>query len=618
MSVYRKFESGDILSSVIHATPKIILTSGSIESGTVFHGWRGNIGESSSLSLYEGVRSRRDVSSGDFVTSGLSIFPIDDINTNSIDPVMSSSGSYPSTGSIQIVNVNRAEKQSHQNITSTKWYQEHFNPIELLYDYYSQINPDVFFMGSYDYYSLYFKQNAPYAARVVEYQGSGLPTVTSSFTMEAWIKPTTVVTGTQDFTIQSQRARWKFYITGSSGHLAFSDFTTTVTSSIALTAGLWQHVALTVDAGSASFYINSSLAGNAEYTGTLNAYDGSYLLTPSFMAVGAERVLSQSVDPGTGITSSFLLWDQGFQGFIFESRIWDVARSQMQISKNYNKTLSNSDSGSANLIHYSRFNDGPLGKRHGYAIGSGAFDYGRSGFSGQLQNYSMPIMTHTPIWQPNDNDKFITPKTKITDQIDTLKVVHVPSMFYGRQIAAGSVRLVCNMYDKQGISRVLCDDGRGGLYMSGSSVRSIGGDDYTGAKWNKVGNVFYVEGLIVITDPSLLDFGSDERMDWSEKSDILQVSFDGVSRIMTKVFTCRLGGTEGNASNNPTFSFVDKKVTDDTSDDRVTILGEDNTTYITSIGFYNEERKLVAVAKLAQPIRKREKDKIVIRPRIDF
>jgi hypothetical protein len=36
------------------------------------------------------------------------------------------------------------------------------------------------------------------------------------------------------------------------------------------------------------------------------------------------------------------------------------------------------------------------------------------------------------------------------------------------------------------------------------------------------------------------------------------------------------------------------------------------------VGLYNEDRKLVSVAKMASPIRKREKDKILIRLRLDI
>ena len=612
MSVYKKFEPNDTSLSIIHTKPRIILSSGSLGSGSTIDGWRGNLGSSSSISLYEGVRSRRDVKSSDFVTSGISIFPLDLLDTHSIDKVILVSGSYPSTGSVHMVKIRNTPAPSFQRITSVDWYQEHFSPIELLYDYYSKMRPDTFFTGSYDYYSSHFKQNLPYLAQGVEYSGSGLQTMTSSFTIGAWINPTTVITGTQDFTIQSQRDRWKFYITGSSGKLSFSDFVTTLTSSAVIDAGIWQHVSLTVNNGSASFYVNSSLASTHVYTGTgtLAAYSGS-----GFLTVGAEQVLSQSLGPSYNTTSSFFPWNNGFKGFIHESRIWNKSLTVAQLSGNYDRTMQRSNSGSANLIHYSRFNDGPLGTRHGYTMGSGAFDYGRSGFHGRLHNYNS-VLPHTPMWQPNDNANFIVPKTKILDSINMLKVIHVPSMFYGRGIATGSIVLTCNSYNNQGITRVINDDGRGGLYISGSITRSVGSGDYAGTKWNKVGNVFYSEGLIVITDPSLLDFGSTDIRDWSGSPDILQVSFDGSERIVTKTFSCHFGSAEYNASNNPTFSHLDKGGDDES--EGIHKIRYDNVTYVTAIGLYNEERKLVAVVKLAQPIRKREKDKIVIRSRMDF
>ena len=45
---------------------------------------------------------------------------------------------------------------------------------------------------------------------------------------------------------------------------------------------------------------------------------------------------------------------------------------------------------------------------------------------------------------------------------------------------------------------------------------------------------------------------------------------------------------------------------------------ESQTTWITTIAICNEENKIVAIAKLAQPIRKRPQDKINIRLRMDF
>lgn len=636
MSVYHKFLSGDLLNSTIYAQPRVILASGSLVTGSlasgsaVIVGWRGNTGVSGSLSLYEGVRSRRDVKASDIGTSGVSVYPLDLMDTHSIDKVVFVSGSYPATGSVRMVKVRNVPAPNRlTDVTDVDWYEEHFSPILGLYDWHSRYR-DCFFTGSYDYYSLYFEQDLRYQARSVFFSGSTVPTMTSSFTLSAWIKPTRITSSFQDFTIQSQRSRWKFYVTGSDSKLVWTDFATYVSSSSPVEKGLWQHVAVSVVSGSASFFIDSVSAGQMAYTGTLLPIAGQLSATSSFVTLGAEVVMSQTLGPGSGVTSSLPAFDNGFAGFMFESRIWDKARSQAQISSSYDKTLVGTDSGSANFLHYVRLNDGPLGTAHGFTAGSGAFNYGRDGVHGQFQNFLLahPLPRH-PNWQPNDSLDFRPRKTRIDSSAEMFRVVHIPSMFYGRQIATGSVSLVCNAYNKQGIVRVLKDDGRGGLYLSGSTF-TFAGDQHSGARWNKVGNVFYGEGLIVITDPSLLDFGvvGNTEGDWTGIGDALQVTFDGVTRTNTKVFMCRLGQGEANASKNPTFAQLGDLGPDgrlgpsdgNPFNDRMIVKqeGSEMTTWITAIGIYNEERQLVAVAKLAQPIRKRERDKLDIRLRMDF
>lgn len=586
MSVYHKFDRGDLLHSVIHGRPKVVMASGT-------SGWRGNTGVSSSLSLYGGVRGRSDL------PSGISIRPVDEVDSHSIDKVIFVTGSYPITGSVQFVKCRNAEATSvTTQVTSRDWYDEHFSPIERLYDYYSQFNPD-YFTGSYDFYSLHLKQNSASLAPCVWFASATLPTLTASYTIEARVKPLAVTSSAQDFTIISQLNRFKLYITGSTGRLVFSDYGTIVSSSAALTKGVWQHVAVTVTGNSASLYVDLSNVGNFLFTGTLPAIAGA--LTASFLTVGADYVSSGP--------------DMGYRGFLYETRIWDVARTYSQLSASANKTLAPETTGSSALRHYARFNDGPLSARHGFAMGSGTFEYGRSGYHGQFLNIwnGLPVY---PVWHPNDDVDFRTYKTQITDPITHMRVLHVPSLFYGRQIATGSVELVCNGYSRQEIVRVLRDDGRGGLYLSGSCTRGPGGEDYKGVVWNKVGNVFYSEGLIVITDPALLDFA--ENRDSVNTSDLLQVTFEGETRTPTKTFMCRMATGEYNSSNNPTFHVYDDRGTISTDDDRIVPVRDDGTTYVTAVGLYNEERKLVAVAKLAQPIRNREKDKNTIRIRVDF
>ncbi len=838
MSVYHPFGRSDVLYSVVYTNPKIRLASGST-------GWRGNIGTSSSLSLYGGIRARTNVKASDFGASGLSIYPIDPLDTHSIDKVIFVSGSYPSTGSVRFVTARRVAAASVlTDVTADDWWEEHFNPVDGLFEYYSRFNSN-FFTGSYDFYNLYLKSNAAFTASCVLFSGSTLPTVTSSFTMEARVKPMSVTSSIQDFTILSQRGRFKLYIVGADGKLAFSDMSMTVTSSVPLMKGVWQHVAATVDSSTVSLYIDREQVANQAFTSSLLAYAGNLVNTASFLTVGAEhnhvivtqfhtqyvnisvaaqttngsttdgnsfitanvalpsgslaclfvntasgsatavpptRVsasaiaftkvydrtydagpdshnfsvwaahvmvgqtvaatmsydasnvtatnwsliglsgtavnvsgvlgvfnqtgsanflsssafniniatpyttssyviggfayenLSAAFDPRAGyaalganfqatpdtglviqgkiingttnfsasatsvvdnttgwfgevipktetsgfaeVTSSIPRPNHGYNGFVYETRIWNRARTFNELSSSSGRTLTSAESGSSRLVHYSRFNDGPLSSLHGFTRGSGTVEYGRSTFHGQFTNVNT-VLPVGPTWHPNDDIDFTTYKTAISATLDYLKIVHVPSMFYGRQIATGSVRLVCNAYNRQGITRVIMDDGRGGLYISGSVSRASGLEDYTGVRWNKVGNVFYTEGLIVLTDPAVWDFSSVNK-DWTGTPDLLQVSFDGVSRVPTKTFMCRMDPGDSNCSNNPTFHVYDDRGTADTSDDRVIPARADGTTYVTAIGIYNEDRKLVAVAKIAQPIRKREKDKNLIKLRMDF
>jgi hypothetical protein len=169
----------------------------------------------------------------------------------------------------------------------------------------------------------------------------------------------------------------------------------------------------------------------------------------------------------------------------------------------------------------------------------------------------------------------------------------------------------------KGIQRVIQDDGHGRLYVSGSMSRQVSGENFSGLKWNKVGNVFYNEGLIVITDPAFADFGDINQDASPAFPDTLQIAFSGQEKITTKVFQCRVGAGQANGSNNPTFSSLNLDPKSQFYNKRI-VKNSPLTTWISAVGIYNEDHKLVAIAKLASPIRKREKDKLLIRLRMDF
>jgi len=572
MAVYYRFGPSDIIHYNLSTTPRIIATSGS-------SGWAANTGVSASVSMYGGIRGK--------------VHPTDDfkvtytyqLETHSIDGLITLSGSYPTSGSLTYVRCRNATLDLNDTVHAGLWGEEHFSPIMNLYDYYRKDNTD-YTTGSYDYNMLYSEASS---INKVTLSGSIYNNMTGSFAIEAMIKPLSVSGTNEDYTIASRTGLWSFYITGSNGLLAFSasdGYGSIHTSSVAVTKNRWNHVVYTVRNNTGSFLIN--LQGAGETVGITGSND-----------VAVEPV---------NVFFNERRREDVFHGFIFDLKLWSTGRTWEQLSASFDRTLINSSS--TNLVTYLRFNDGPRGDTHSITVGSGAFDYSSNGNHGLLQNFDART---APIWHPNDNHIFITPKKLIPNTINDLQIVHVPSMFYGRQIATGSVELVCNAYLSSSLQRTIVDDGRGGLYLSGSVVSGTieNRESYAGVQWNKVGNVFYSEGLIVIKDQSLLDFGSNNSSSPLQNA-LLKVNFKGKSNIPTKVFMCRIHGAQANASNNASF------VTFDSGSDKHKIVRDDNTTYITAVGLYNEERKLVAVAKLASPIRNREVDKLNIRLKCDF
>jgi len=622
MSVYRKFDKNDILFSTIHTRPKVSVKYGA-------NGWEGSTGVSASLSLYGGVRSRRDVKSSDFDQSGISIYPLDPVDTHSIDKVIFVSGSYPSTGSIRFVRCRDQVAPTPASITGEQWYEEHFRPLDLLYDFYGTHDSN-YFRGNHDFYSAMLLADVdevgnPYPSGSYfifsgTFAGAATLSPTSSWTAEAWIKPLPIGTSSAfPFphypTYLGQHGIWNLFLDTDGAPWMGLELAADPgsKSSVNCVPGEWNHTAMVVENGThVTYWVNGKFGGKHPITGSMNSVN-AVTLAPSSQI----PLFVGSYIPGDNSSNNV----DALHGFIFETRIWKKALSGSIIQAIASGTLVNSSS--VDLIHYARFNDGPYSVAHGFASGSGAFDYSPGAHHGYMVPHSL---AHTNHWQPNDHPTFIPTLRKINAGNKDLRVVHVPSMFYGRQIDPGSVRITDGIYNKYHVVRTFNDDGRGTLYVSGSMTRDISGEEYTGERRRKVGNVFYTEGLIVFTDPALHDMFYDTQFFWQPQvsvsgvfGDVISIDFKGQGRINTKTFNCRLPTAQGNASNNPTWSEMDTNGTpEDTSDDRLVVSRDDGTTYITAVGLYNEDRQLVAVAKFAQPIRKREKDKENLRLKIDF
>ena len=613
MSAFKRLTEADQIDNVLVVQPRYSLASGSL-------GWFGSPDISGGISLYGGARKTRNIFS---ITEYQSHAPNVGQTGN---PILS----MPITASVKFAYMTSNESPDFTSRTDTRWWQDKWKTVNRLYEDYYPYNSE-YVTSSYDYYCLYFY---PFSLNIaindLQDNGSnGIPP-TGSFCLESWVKPLSTRSPTNDFTIQCMSKNFWFGITGSNGTIALSSsFGVFATSSVAIEANVWNHVALSYDSTTrtGSFYLNLSPVGN--FVSPSASICGSAL---SYLSVG-NKVANQ----GAGFVAAVGSSGMAFHGFIGECRYWDSAKTQAQLSASAFTRLTGSSMESP--VSYMMFNEGPLASIgptvSSILPGSGALDY--AGMArGRRGDYSIVRLMgfddrRAPVWHPNDNDLFYPTKDRVADSwvytagpsqnwgpfpsspVERMLVVEVPSAFYGRQIVPGSVRMTCRAFEDFGLIRVLVDDGRGGLYLSGSATLSaevITAERDRSVDWNKVGNVFYGEGLIVIKDPSLMDFGRDDGPTLHEDSTML-LEFQGDSRIPVKTIVCRIDHGEFNASNNPTFYDVGV-------DGQRTARRPNVPVRATTVGIYNKDRELVAVARLADPVRIRSRDRLAIRLRMDF
>lgn len=573
MPVYRRFGPDDVSSSTLTAHPRVSVA----HSGT----WRGSSGPSGSLSLYSGVRSR--------VRPGVSVTPMDAMDTRSIEGVVYVSGSYPATGSIHFVRCSDEPQPGALFVTNERWYEEHYRPVWLLSQHRSRWD-GCFYMGSSGFYSVFLPSDTNGTGSAFVFSGSlsgssSLVSSTGSFAYEAWVK---VLDVDSRHTVACQPDSWFLSLSSS---LAFSGSNGSVEGG-QVTPGVWHHVAVSVaDGVSASLYLDSVLVGSGS----------------TYCVSSNEPLIVGSAKHGAA-------YSDGLNGFIFESRAWRRSLGAGEIRTHLSGVFyATSSFGPA---HYARFDDGPLGVAHGFSAGSGAFDHSPTSAHGGVVGFDDDLVPH---WQPNDHPTFSVEDRRRNVDIGEFRAFCVPSMFYGRQIEPGSVRIRDGVYSSRGVVRVLEDDGRGCLYVSGSMTRAISGEEYRGDTRRKVGNVFYSEGVIVLTEPALfdIDLASGTTPLWDPTlaqvsgamKDLLTLDFRGHTRTFVSAFDCRLGSGRGNASRNPTF------VTTGSDGSLVPVSSQ---TYVSSIGIFDAERRLVMVAKLSRPMRKRLKDRLDFRITLDW
>jgi hypothetical protein len=183
----------------------------------------------------------------------------------------------------------------------------------------------------------------------------------------------------------------------------------------------------------------------------------------------------------------------------------------------------------------------------------------------------------------------------------SIDILSIPRAYFGKSFR----NFVSTENDLIHGQRTIYDDGNGNVYA-----------EYSTANCGPflVGKAFYNEGIIFVRSDPLLDSGHAVHYPWINTGSICcEISFTGSNNIYVQNIFCHLDAYEANFSQNAT-----SYLTAANGEIVKMFSGSDDRIFVTGIGLYDENYKLVAVAKTSKPIRKLQGDKLLFKLRLDI
>ncbi len=232
-------------------------------------------------------------------------------------------------------------------------------------------------------------------------------------------------------------------------------------------------------------------------------------------------------------------------------------------------------------------------------------------------------------------------------QTQKLNLISIPSIFYGSQIKKGSLEL--NFYVSGTLIGTLKDEKQNGELVQTGPEGSNGSGSVAGV-------ALYNEGFMMLTGSWALDgdhkedyngdgavspawiyyaVGAQDGKTISNQESAWSLDFRGTTK--TQVVTMFANAPKGrvNHSNNPTYAsygkasqtsgstyYVEspsveiKNIVSSSYADPVPDFKKE--TYISKIGIYDEDRNLIAIAKLATPVKKTEERDLTFKLKLDI
>jgi len=151
--------------------------------------------------------------------------------------------------------------------------------------------------------------------------------------------------------------------------------------------------------------------------------------------------------------------------------------------------------------------------------------------------------------------------------------------------------------------------------VGGSATNVVKVTDFTGGTAGSLLNVGAVDmsstetGTETISD--MLTGSSIEASADALRNRIYNIQFNNTTELNSTIYFCRVNHNEFNYSTNPTYTSGSQIVVKDNKNDL-------STTYITTVGLYNANNELLAVAKTSEPLVKTPEDELTIRVRLDY
>lgn len=178
--------------------------------------------------------------------------------------------------------------------------------------------------------------------------------------------------------------------------------------------------------------------------------------------------------------------------------------------------------------------------------------------------------------------------------------------------------------------------------VNGDNVNNADGGDYgvlfsnSAGTGDGLGVVFYQAGVAVITASAFDGSARGACTDFSKhpthgfqsvkqtltgssisgtmdafRHRVQNIAFNNTTEINSTIYFCRAPSNKFNYSSNPTYVSGSKI--------RVKNIASDNpVAYVTTVGLYNSQNELLAVAKLSEPLKKSVDNELTIRVRLDY